>query len=134
MKKYIFNIELYKEYQKEGYKHYGIQLIIIAESEKAALEKLSSYEVSHGKIHYYSSDFKVVNLHTKDEIFSALEEEKESIKSLHKIEPQVLGLLIGVMASCIVETNICKNLIKMSSNKFNEILLDEDIHRILGIK
>ena len=132
MKKYIFSIELHKEYQKEGYKHYGIKLIIVAGNEEAALEKLSSYEVSHGKIHFYSSNFKVVDLHNEREVSCALKEEKESINSLNQSDSQGLGLLIGAIASCIVETNMCKNPIK-NKNKLNKILLDESIHRILEI-
>lgn len=134
MKKYIFSIELYKEYQKEGYIHYGIKLIIVAENEKAALEKLGSYKVSHGKIHSYSSNFKVVNLYNDQEILSALEEEKESIQNLHRKHSQALGLLIGAMGACIVETNICEKPIKMNNNELSKVILDEEIHQILEIK
>lgn len=136
MQKYIFEAELHREYQKPGYQHYGIKLIIVAHDKQSAFDKLGSYEVSRGRIHYYASDYQVIDLQAKEEIEAALKEEKESIRSFHEnhCDIKALGLIIGLMGSCITETNICANPIKMDYERLKQIMMNKTIHNLLGIK
>lgn len=133
MKKYIFEVELRKEYQREGYKHYENKITIVAENDDEAVEKLSDYKVSHGKIHFYSSDYKSFEIKTNDDMIEALKEEKESICNFNKRERQSIGLLVAAFGACIVETNLCEKPVKVDDLAISRIFSNKVLQELIVV-